>query len=171
MRSMPANIHNAESPLGRVISHAGQRRNVTNRCSDAQPAALNVGTYAMFTTSLILLLAMALPTAVVIAGLLVWRARHRSDKRRSPLMDKILNLPGEQLRKQIAKHEDTYCEATALIIALGSIFLSAWLLSRMTGMDWSRTQFGWNDLLMAAAALGVLGWCLWRLGSHATQAR
>ena len=68
----------------------------------------------MFTTSLILLLAMALPTVVVIAGLMAWRARRRSDKRRSPLKDKILNLPGEQLRKQIAKHEDAYSEATAL---------------------------------------------------------
>jgi hypothetical protein len=77
------------------------------------------------TGNLILILSMVVPVVLVVVVLGLWRAWRKVDKRRSPLTFDIRNLPGEHLRRQVAKHEDSYMEAAALVLAVGPIFLSA----------------------------------------------
>ncbi|MDQ2701361.1 MAG: NERD domain-containing protein [Pseudomonadota bacterium] len=104
-------------------------------------------------------------------GLIAWRIWRFQDKRRSPLTNKLLNLPGENLRKQVAKHDDGFNESAAIVIALGPIFLCAWLLSRLSRSNWGSVKFGWGDALLLAIAAMMVGWCLWRMIHHATRRR
>ena len=123
-------------------------------------------------TNLILFFALIIPLGIALAALLLRQAWRRRDKRRSPLKDKLLNLPGgEYLRKQMDKHQDGYGEAMALVLILGPITLSVWLLARMRNVDWSRMQLGIGDGLIAAFALLVLAWCLRKIFNHSTQFR
>lgn len=91
----------------------------------------------MLIAGLILLFSILAPMFAVLGGLMLWRARRRQDKRRSPLKDKVLNLPGEQLRKVIAKHSDEYSEAAAVVLFVGPVALSTLLLVHMTHVNWS----------------------------------
>ena len=125
----------------------------------------------MLIVNLILIAVIAFPTVLVVAGLVVWRFWRNRDKRRSPLTDKLLNLPGEYLRKQIAKHDDGFGEAAALVVALGPIFFCAWLLARVAHLDWRGIRFGWGDFVLLAAAFVMLAWCLWRMIHHAAKRR
>lgn len=123
--------------------------------------------------SAVLFFAIVTPFALVLGCLLLWRAWRGLDKRRSPLTIKVRNLPGEQLRKQIAKHDDGYGEAAALAVSVGPIFLSGWLMIRISRSidDWSKVQLGSGDWLLIAAALGMLAWTVWRMISHGNQLR
>jgi len=122
----------------------------------------------MLTNLLIMLLSIGIPLAIAVGGMLLWRAQRRRDKRRSPLKDKILNLPGEYLRKQISTHRDAYDEAAIISLLIGPICLCAWLLLRM---DWNRVRFAWGDAMFVLLALGFVAWSLWQMISHASQAR
>ena len=125
------------------------------------------------TANLILVLSIVIPIAVVLACLLAWRLWKMADKRRSPLTFDIRNLPGEHLRRQLAKHDDGFMEASALVVASGPIFLSAWLLARLeaAGVDWAAFQFGWGDATLGAVCLAILAWSAWRLIGHARARR
>lgn len=124
-------------------------------------------------SNLILLSSILVPTLLVLAGLLLWRVVRSLDKRRSPLTVGLLNLPGEGLRKRITDHDEKFHEATAMIVALGPIVLSAWLLARLrrAGFDWSTIQFAAGDLLFAIVLVVMLSWLLWRLIHHASRRR
>lgn len=123
--------------------------------------------------NLILLASILGPLALVTACLVAWRAWRRMDKRRSPLTFEIRNLPGEHLRREVARHDDGFMESLALVVSLGPIFLSAWLLARLqhAGIDWSAVRFGTGDGILMAVALGMLGWCFRRLTRHAKARR
>lgn len=111
------------------------------------------------------------PVLLVAMGLIAWRIWRFRDKRRSPLTNKLLNLPGENLRKQIAKHDDGFSESAAIVVALGPVFLCAWLLSRLSRLDWTAVRFGWGDAVLLVVAVVLLGWCLWRMIHHASRRR
>jgi hypothetical protein len=121
----------------------------------------------------ILLSAVVIPGALMICSLLIWRAWHARDKRRSPLTVKVRNLPGEHLRKEISKHDDAYDEAAMAALSLGPIVLSAWLLARFNRVirDWSLVQFGLGDLLLLLTSLMLFGWAVHRMFFHAGQRR
>lgn len=118
---------------------------------------------------IILLSSVAVPSLLVIGCLLLWRLWRRRDGRRSPLTVKLLNLPGENLRKRIEKHGDGFMESAAMLVALGPVCLSAWLLVRFkqAGVEWSRVQFGSGDAILFGTFLCLLGWTAWRLIHHA----
>lgn len=113
------------------------------------------------------------PVAIVLVCLLAWRFWRRLDNRRSPLTVKLHNHPGDYLRQQIALHDDGYAEAAAIAILVGPLFLSSWLLIRISRVipDWRRVQFGSGDVLLAAMALVVLAWAIWKLIHHASRRR
>jgi hypothetical protein len=122
---------------------------------------------------LILLLAVLIPGVLMLGSLLIWRFWIARDKRRSPLTVKVRNLPGEQLRKQMAKHESAFDEAATVAISIGPIALSAWLLTRLKRVipDWSLVEFGLGDFLLIAVFLLFLGWAIWRMVVHASRRR
>jgi hypothetical protein len=124
-------------------------------------------------SNLILLASVFLPTAAVIAILFAWRFFHRRDGRRSPLTFKVLNLPGEGLRKSIAKHDEAFHEATAIVILAGPLVLASWLMVRMDRVieDWSAVQFGTGDFIIFAVLLAAVSWGAWQLIYHARRRR
>lgn len=125
----------------------------------------------MLMNNLMLLLSMAIPMGIAIVVLLVGRAWRQRDKRRSPLNNKLLNLPGESLRKQIARHGDACTEATTLLISIGPLMFSAWLLTRMRGFDWSQVHFGIGDAILAFVGSALIAWCVWRVFRHTARMR
>jgi len=124
-------------------------------------------------SNLILLGSIFIPAFLILCGLLVWRLIRSLDKRRSPLTVRLLNLPGEGLRKRIADHEEKFQEAAALMVVIGPIFLSGWLLARLSkaGIDWSALEFGIGDAVFAVLLLVMMAWALWRLIHHAARRR
>lgn len=125
------------------------------------------------TGNLILILSMVIPIALVMGCLVAWRIWRMADKRRSPLTFEIRNLPGEHLRRQLTKHDEAFFEASALVIALGPVFLSAWLLARLEGanVNWAAIRFGWGDAVLAAVCIALLAWSAWRMIHHAKARR
>lgn len=122
-------------------------------------------------TLLILFGATLGPSLLLLAILLVERVWRLRDKRRSPITHKVLNFPGEGLRRRIAKHNDGYYEFAALAICVGPIILAAWLLARLRNIDWSKMLFGIGDYSFPIVGLVVLIWCAWRLIHHARARR
>lgn len=124
-------------------------------------------------SNLILLASVLIPTLFVIGGLVVWRGLRKLDRRRSPLTTALLNLPGEGLRKRVAKHDEAFMEATAMIVMVGPIILATWLLARMVkaGVDWSKLRFDAGDALIFSVGLCLVAWGFWRMTHHARQRR
>ncbi|GAB3726474.1 hypothetical protein GCM10028862_01810 [Luteimonas pelagia] len=122
---------------------------------------------------ILVLLAIMVPGAIAIAFLALWRAWRRLDKRRTPLTFELRNLPGENLRRRASEHSDAFMEAAALVIALGPIVFSAWLLSRIrtANVELLAMGFGWGDVLMAVLASGFLAWLVWKLMRHGRSRR
>lgn len=120
---------------------------------------------------LILLGSIAAPALLVIGVLLTWRYIRSQDKRRTPLTNKILNLPGEQLRKDLARLDDGYNEASALAITIGPIVLSAWLLTRLKNVDWSQVRLGVGDWSILGVGVAILLGCSVRMVQVARERR
>lgn len=122
---------------------------------------------------LILPLAVLIPSVFVLACLLVWRFWRRLDKRRSPLTVQLRNLPGEQLRKRIASHEDAFDETAMAAISLGPVLLATWLIGSMkrVGVELSQLRFGSDAVLLVILGLVVIVLCVWRLIHHARKRR
>lgn len=125
----------------------------------------------MHSSFLLLILSILVPGVVVLSCLLAWRFLRSRDKRRSPLTNKILNLPGEQLRKDLGKLDDSFHEASALAITVGPVVLSAWLLARLKGFDWTQVRLGAGDWLIVGIGVLVLAACVWRMVSTARTRR
>lgn len=112
--------------------------------------------------------AVVIPMLLVLGGLLLWRSISALDRRRSPVRVQLMNLPGEGLRRRIAKLDQQLSEFSTLMAVSGPIFLSLWLLLRIskTGLDWTRIRFGGGDLLFAGALLCLVTWIVWRMIHH-----
>lgn len=118
-------------------------------------------------TNLILFVAILAPIFSGLAVLLVWHFL-RSDKRRSPLTFKVLNLPGESLLRGIEKHDEGYYEKAGILMLVGPVVLSAWLLARMDRVvdDWTAMQFGKGDAIFAVVGIGAFVWAVVGLIRH-----
>lgn len=121
----------------------------------------------------VVILSATMPMFLVVGALLAWRLVRSRDKRRSPLTFKVLNLPGEGLRRAIEKHDDSFYENMGMAATIGPIILVGWLVARMNRVvpDWSQIQFGFGDLLFALIAVCMVVWCSWRMIFHASQRR
>ena len=124
-------------------------------------------------SKLILIMAMLVPALLVLGCIAVWRLWRKADKRRSPLTFELRNLPGEGLRKQVARYDDEFSESAAVIVAVGPITLSAWLLARLdaAGVDWTALRFGAGDFIIFGFALLLLAWEMRRLIRSARRRR
>lgn len=110
-------------------------------------------------TNLILILLSAIVPVILLLGfVLAWRYLFDRDRRRSPLNFKVLNLPGDSLRTQMAKHDAKMDEAGAMATMTGPLILAAWAIARLGrqgGIAWSA-----GDWLFIAIALLLIGWAV-----------
>jgi hypothetical protein len=101
------------------------------------------------------LLASLLPMALVLAVLLLARHRDRRQGRRSPLSDKLWNGPGQQLRRELAKSDESLDTVLLISVFSGPLLLATWALSRM---DWSTFRFGMAECVYVITFIGVMLW-------------
>lgn len=101
------------------------------------------------------LLVSLLPMALVLAVLLLARRREKRQGRRSPLSDKLWNGPGQQLRQELAKSDESLDTALLISVFSGPLLLATWALSRM---DWSAVRFGIGEWVYVIVFVGVMLW-------------
>jgi hypothetical protein len=109
---------------------------------------------------LILALSILLPVVILVGAVLGWRYFFDRDRRRrSPLNFKVLNLPGDTLRKQVTQHSEKMDEAAVMVTAAGPILLAGWLFSKLSkqgvAVAWSS-----SDWIFIAAALVLIAWAV-----------
>ncbi|MGV8942256.1 MAG: NERD domain-containing protein [Lysobacter sp.] len=123
-------------------------------------------------TNLILFVALLAPILTGLGVLLAWRYLRR-DKRRSPLTFKVLNLPGESLLRGIEKHDEGYYEKAAILLMIGPVVLSTWLLARMDRVvdDWTALRFGKGDATFVLVGGVVILWAVAGLIKHLRERR
>lgn len=121
----------------------------------------------------LLLAAVLTPALITLACLLVWRLWRARDRRRSPLTIGLVNLPGEGLRRQVAKHDEGFAEAAAMAVFVGPIVLGAWLIARVerAGLSIAEFSYGTGDLFIALIGVVMVGWAIYRLIHHARLRR
>ena len=107
----------------------------------------------MWKSHLLIIAATLIPSLLVLVVLSAARAWRVRTERISPLTKKVLSLPGEQLRKDVIKHSDSFSEAAALSLFIGPLVLCAWLLGRIGDVDWSGFRYGVGD------------WFIWSFGA------
>ena len=103
------------------------------------------------------LLASMLPMALILAMLLLARQRERRQGRRSPLSDKLWNGPGQQLRHELAKSDESLDTVLLMSAFSGPLLLATWALSRM---DWSAISFGIGEWVYVVAFASVMLWAM-----------
>jgi hypothetical protein len=106
--------------------------------------------------------AILIPPFLIVLILLAVGWWQRRKGRRSPLNVKVINLPGESLRRRLSKAAESYDEAMAMAMLIGPLFLAAWLLLRISR---SKDQaailaFGSSDWVFVLMGVGTLLWCL-----------
>lgn len=117
--------------------------------------------------------AVLLPMLLVVVGLLIWRFLRSLDRRRAPFNIQLVNLPGDGLRRRIARHEEKLLDFSGMISVAGPTFLALWLLARIdkTGIDWTKIRFGMGDLMFVVVLGAMLAFALWRMIHHARARR
>ena len=110
---------------------------------------------------------------LVLGVLVAWRIFRSRDRRRSPLTIKVLNLPGEGLRRVIEKHDESFQDNAAMALMIGPLLMVGWLVARMNRVvsDWSQLKFGMGDLLFVLMAALAVAWCAGRMIFHASRRR
>lgn len=125
-------------------------------------------------TYALLFLAIGVPLIILVIVMVVRLLLVKLDKRRSPLTLKVVNLPGEGLRRRMTKHDEAYDEAVSMAMVSGLVVLASWLLWRMriSGIDWTRFGYGSGDLLFVGVLAVLLAWSSWKvLRSAAARSR
>ena len=124
-------------------------------------------------TNFILMVAVLLPALIVLGVLFIWRSLRNRDGRRSPLTFKVLNLPGEGLRRAIRKHEELFSEAAVVVLLIGPYIVASWALLRIDRLieSWSDVRFGAGDFIFLITGVAVLLFSAWRLIHHASRRR
>lgn len=108
----------------------------------------------------VMIASMALPLSVAIAAVLWQKHREKRDARRSPLVDKLAHLPGEQLRRRIDALGDTIESRIVELLMIGPAALMVVLLPQV---NWSALCLSWLHWLIIVTALGMTLWNVRRL--------
>ncbi|MCC8361900.1 NERD domain-containing protein [Lysobacter sp. A6] len=83
---------------------------------------------------------------------------------------KVINLPGEGLRKSIARHDEAFDETLTLIVVVGPITLAAWLAT-IQQIDWGSVRLGLGEVVIVVGLAIFLGITSARLFRHAAARR
>ena len=111
---------------------------------------------------LLLVVATLAPILAAALVLAIWVWWVRRDGTRSPINTKVINLPGEGLRRRLADLTDNYWESCATVLVIGPIIAAAWLMTRVSTVisDWSQLRLGAGDAIIFTAGLGMFAWSL-----------
>lgn len=108
----------------------------------------------------VMIVSMALPLSVAV-GAVFWQKRlQKREARRSPLVDKLAYLPGEQLRRRMEVLADSIEQRLVVLLLIGPSVLLVLLLSRV---NWSALQLSWLDWLVIVTGLVLTLWNVHRL--------
>lgn len=105
--------------------------------------------------ALLPLLVSTLPMLLVLCVLLLDRYREKRQGRRSPLTDKLWNGPGQQLRVELEKSDESMDSLLVLAVLSGPLFLSTWALHKV---DWSKIGLGLMEWIYIVIFAAVLLW-------------
>lgn len=108
--------------------------------------------------SAIMLATVILPTVIALGALFGYRKWHDRDGRSSPISNRPVHGPGEQLRKRIDDDTTELMASYSVIPAVGPMLLAVWALSKL---DWSAISFRPFDLFyvllfIAATTFAIL---------------
>jgi hypothetical protein len=109
---------------------------------------------------LVMMVVMGLPVAMAVAAVLWQKRQQRLAGRRSPLVDKLAHLPGEQLRAHMAILGDRIEERIVQLLMIGPAALLVVLLPRVS---WVQLRLYWVDWLVLGSAIGLCAWNVRRL--------
>lgn len=104
-------------------------------------------------------------TIGIVWGYRKWQAR---DGRRSPIENRVIYGPGEQLRKRIDEHGDEVLAGMAVLFFLGPYFLAFWALMRI---DLAKVSLGWSEFTFLTAFTVLGAWTIRRIFRHGQKRR
>lgn len=108
----------------------------------------------------VMVTALGLPITMAVAAVIWEKHQRRRAGRRSPLTDKLVHLPGEQLRQRMDTLGDKIEEHIVQLIMIGPAALLVVLWPRVR---WAILQLSWIDWLVLAFAIGFSCWNIKRL--------
>ena len=111
----------------------------------------------------LLWLAIAVPVLLMLGFAFGWRAWSRRDERRSPLNFKVLNLPGDSLRKRLEALDDEFNEAGMLVIITGPVMLAGWAINVISRRGWETVQWQGGDWMFVLGVVGMTAWATRRI--------
>jgi len=95
---------------------------------------------------------------------LVFKAWHTRDARRSPLQGKqVGHLPGQQLLKRIGDHHDELLVSVLLMFIAFPLMFAVWAGSRVS---WDTVCIGAGEIMFLLVALSFFGFGLYRYVQH-----
>ena len=114
--------------------------------------------------NLVMIGAFALSFALMMIGILGFKAWRKRDNRRSPLNGKKLaNLPGQQLMARISDHGDELLMSVTVMYLSFPVMLLAWAMTRVR---WQDFQFRTDEWWFVLGALGMFIYGLRRFTKH-----
>lgn len=116
-----------------------------------------------FLPSLLVLVAVFLPTSVAIA--LVWAQRKRlaSDGRRSPIENRPIYGAGEQLRKRIEELGDEILLGLTMLFFIGPLVIAIWASKYV---PWTQLRLGLWDYVLIVLYVAATLWAIVRIYKH-----
>jgi hypothetical protein len=108
------------------------------------------------------------PTLIALGALLLYRKWQDREGRRSPIADRRLHGPGEQLRKRIDEHDTEVSGSLTALFFVGPYFIAIWA---MTKLDWSQLRFRLVDGIFILAFLAIASWAIRKIIRHAAARR
>lgn len=109
--------------------------------------------------ALLVLFVSLVPLVLVLAVLFAERWRERRAGRRSPLTDPLWNGPGQQLRLDLEKADESLDTTLSVLVLTGPMLLATWALSKL---DLARISMGLGEWLFVGVFALAVAWALRR---------
>jgi hypothetical protein len=119
--------------------------------------------------ALLTLVAIVLPMSSVLGALLLVRYWETHDGRRSPLTEKLLHGPGQQLRRELEKSDERMDTVFIVLILSGPLLLSTWALPQVV---WAKVSLGPAEWAFFFVFVAAVLWAVYRsIGLRAKRVR
>lgn len=116
----------------------------------------------------LIIAAIILPVAAAVFFVLFTKWRRSKEKRKSPLNQKRVYLPGEQLRLRIEKITDDMQDSLTLLIVIGPAMLAAFFYSKLRPYQLTLTPGDW---VFVVFFLAVIFYAVRKLNTEINQRR